>query len=87
MVLRFWGWCVADGLTHTDRTIGPLNTPEFDFTADQTGMFSLLPLAPAVIKALKTEHGIFLVEDGRINIAGLNEQTDVHFADCVAKVG
>lgn len=64
-----------------------LNTSDFDFIADQSGMFSLLPLAPAVIKALKTEHGIFLVEDGRINIAGLNEQTAVHFADCVAKVG
>lgn len=63
-----------------------LNTEVYDFVAGQTGMFSLLPLAPSAIETLKRDHGIFLVEDGRINIAGLNKHNVSHFAECVARV-
>ncbi len=38
---------------------------------DGRGMFALLPLSPAQILTLKTEHKVFMTGDGRINIAGI----------------
>lgn len=35
------------------------------------GMFALLPLTPKEIQRLRTEHQVFLGDDGRINIAGI----------------
>jgi aromatic-amino-acid transaminase len=44
----------------------------------QTGMFSLLPIAPDVVERLKTEHAIYAVPPGRINVAGLRaDQVDL----------
>ena len=39
-------------------------------TTDQ-GMFSILPLSSAQIDALRTDHGIYMAGNGRINLAGL----------------
>jgi len=38
----------------------------------QTGMFSLLPIAADVVERLKTDHAIYAVPPGRINVAGLS---------------
>ncbi|NIJ39507.1 aromatic-amino-acid transaminase [Sphingopyxis panaciterrae] len=46
----------------------------------QQGMFALLPLAPASVAALRDEHAIYMVGNGRINIAGLGEETIERFA-------
>ncbi len=46
-------------------------TLNVDRLLDQHGMFSLLPLAPEQIDELRTEYGVYLVRDGRINLAGL----------------
>lgn len=35
------------------------------------GMFSLLPLTPSQIDTLREQYGVYLVRDGRINLAGL----------------
>jgi aromatic-amino-acid transaminase len=44
----------------------------------QTGMFSLLPIAPEVVERLKTDHAIYAVPPGRINVAGLRvDQVDL----------
>ena len=43
----------------------------FDFIAGQRGMFSLLGLAPAAVRALSAEHHVYIAADSRINIAGL----------------
>lgn len=47
------------------------NSDQFDFLATQRGMFSRLPLNPKQVDWLCTEHGIYIIGDGRINIAGL----------------
>ncbi|MEM6463741.1 MAG: amino acid aminotransferase [Pseudomonadota bacterium] len=47
------------------------NSARFDFVAKQKGMFSRLGLTPEQIDILREEHGIYIVSDSRINIAGL----------------
>ena len=47
------------------------NSSRFDFIARQKGMFSRLGLGPDQIDTLRNEHGIYIVGDSRINIAGL----------------
>jgi len=47
------------------------NSDEFDFIAEQKGMFSRLPLNTEQIETLRNEHGIYIVGDGRFNVAGL----------------
>jgi len=47
------------------------NSDEFDFIAEQKGMFSRLPLNTEQIELLRNEHGIYIVGDGRFNVAGL----------------
>lgn len=51
--------------------------------ARQAGMFTLLPLPAGAATALRTEHGIYLMDSGRINIAGLREATLPRFADAI----
>jgi aspartate aminotransferase/aromatic-amino-acid transaminase len=46
----------------------------FQRLANEKGMFSLLPLAPEAIMALRQEHGIYMPSSGRANIAGLPEE-------------
>ncbi|WP_136661195.1 amino acid aminotransferase [Nitratireductor sp. XY-223] len=48
------------------------NSGRYDFIADQKGMFSRLGLATEQIDTLRNEHGIYIVGDSRINIAGLH---------------
>lgn len=55
--------------------------------ANQRGMFSLLPLAPATIKQLREEHAVYMAGSGRINIAGLNLDSAGAFARALAAVG
>jgi aromatic-amino-acid transaminase len=43
--------------------------------ARQHGMFSLLDLTNAQVDRLRQEHGIYMAPGGRINVAGLTEQT------------
>lgn len=38
----------------------------------QRGMFSMLPLTPAQVMALRTQHGVYMPDNGRINIAGVS---------------
>ena len=45
----------------------------FGFIAQHRGMFSRLGIAPELVQSLKTNHGIYMVGDSRINIAGLNQ--------------
>lgn len=47
------------------------NSDRFDYIAEQNGMFSRLPLTTTQIDALREQHAIYLVGDGRMNVAGL----------------
>ena len=50
-----------------------LQTDYFSFLNVQNGMFSLLPISEKGIMTLRIESGIYLMPDGRINIASLPE--------------
>lgn len=47
------------------------NSDRFDFIANHRGMFSRLGLGPDQVAALRADHGIYMVGDSRVNIAGL----------------
>jgi aspartate/tyrosine/aromatic aminotransferase len=49
-------------------------------------MFSRLGLTEAQVNVLREEHGIYMVGDSRINIAGLNARTVPILAAAIAKV-
>lgn len=49
----------------------------------QSGMFALLPIAPGVATALRVNDGIYMLDGGRINIAGLREETLPRFAAAI----
>ncbi|MGY6695356.1 MAG: amino acid aminotransferase [Roseinatronobacter sp.] len=44
----------------------------FGFVAGQQGMFSLLPLCAEEVEKLRAEAGIYMLGDGRVNMAGLD---------------
>jgi aspartate/tyrosine/aromatic aminotransferase len=62
------------------------NSDRFDFVAHHRGMFSRLGLTEAQVERLRAEHGIYMVSDSRINIAGLNAATVPVLAKAVAGV-
>ena len=62
------------------------NSDRFDFIARHRGMFSRLGLSPAAVATLRDRHGVYMVGDSRINIAGLNQQTVSILARAIAEV-
>ena len=62
------------------------NSDRFDFVATHRGMFSRLGLTEAQVNRLRAAHGIYMVGDSRINIAGLNARTVPVLAAAVAQV-
>jgi aspartate aminotransferase len=52
----------------------------FDFIGTQRGMFSLLGVSPQVVDRLRDRHHVFMLQDSRINLAGIMP----HNADYVA---
>jgi aromatic-amino-acid transaminase len=60
------------------------NSQAFDFIVRQTGMFSRLPLSEGQAQRLKDEHAVYVVPDGRMNIAGLNPENTAIFAKAYA---
>ena len=62
------------------------NSDRFDFVAHHRGMFSRLGLTEAQVIRLRGEHGIYMVGDSRINIAGLNARTVPILAAAIAQV-
>ena len=59
----------------------------FGFVAQHRGMFSRLGIAPEIVEGMKKSHGIYMVGDSRINIAGLNQQTVPILAEAIVKSG
>lgn len=58
----------------------------FDFLTAHRGMFSLMGLSAAQTALLRTDHGIYLVSDGRANLAGLHESQVPQVARAIAAV-
>ena len=59
----------------------------FGFIAQHRGMFSRLGATPEQVERLRAEHGIYMVGDSRLNIAGLNQTTVPILARAVLAVG
>lgn len=59
---------------------------DFSFIARQRGMFSFSGLAPEQVKALRGQHGVYIVGSGRINVAGMTEANMDHLCTAIADV-
>ena len=58
----------------------------FDFIARQQGMFSRLGLGHAEVARLRNDHAVYMVGDGRMNLAGLRHDSIPRLAEAVAGV-
>lgn len=48
-------------------------------------MFSRLGVDEAKVEAMRADHGVYMVSDSRMNIAGLNADTVPILAEAIAK--
>jgi aromatic-amino-acid transaminase len=63
------------------------NSDRFEFLAEHRGMFSRLGTTPDKVEKLRADHGIYMVGDSRMNIAGLNEKTIPVLAQAIIDAG
>ncbi len=63
------------------------NSDRFDFLAHHRGMFSQLGTTPEMVEKLRADHGIYMVSDSRMNIAGLNTDTVPILAKAIVAAG
>ncbi len=61
-------------------------TRDFGFIGRQHGLFSFLGVNAGQIRRLRDEFAVYLLDSGRINVAGLNEANAGRFAHAVATV-
>ncbi len=59
----------------------------FGFLAQHRGMFSRLGVGPDLVERLRADHGIYMIGDSRMNIAGLNAQTVPVLAQAIIEAG
>lgn len=59
---------------------------DFSFLIKQKGMFSYTGFSQATVEKLREEHGIYLINSGRMCLAGLNEQNVARVAEAFAAV-
>ena len=63
------------------------NSDRFDFLATHRGMFSRLGTTPDKVEKLRADHGIYMVGDSRMNIAGLNANSVPILAKAIIDAG
>ena len=63
------------------------NSDRFDFVAAHRGMFSRTGATPEQVLALREKHGVYMVGDSRMNVAGLNAVTVPLLAAAMVDVG
>lgn len=57
-----------------------------EFIARQNGMFSLLPVTPDQVLALRRRHGVYIADNGRANLCGVNEGNVGHLCEALADI-
>jgi aspartate/tyrosine/aromatic aminotransferase len=62
---------VRNTLTQKRELLGKYLPQDLQESTHGHGMFAMLPLSKNDIEKLRTEHKVFLTDDGRINIAGI----------------
>lgn len=70
----------------SDELASASGSNRFEFIRHQNGMFSFLGINPEQARRLRAESSIYLLDSGRINIAGLTSATAPHVARAVAEV-
>ncbi|MBI4083568.1 MAG: aspartate/tyrosine/aromatic aminotransferase [Candidatus Lambdaproteobacteria bacterium] len=59
---------------------------KLDFLLEQRGMFSFSGIPKEQVLRLRAEYGIYLMENGRINVAGLTRKSIPYFCQALAAV-
>jgi aspartate/tyrosine/aromatic aminotransferase len=59
---------------------------DFAALARQNGMFSMLPVTPAEVACLRSEHHVHLLASGRINVAALSDASIARTAHAIGAV-
>lgn len=59
---------------------------DFDFLLQQNGMFSFSGLKPAEVERLRDEHAVYMIGNGRINVAGITTNNVGRLCEAIAKV-
>ena len=59
---------------------------DFSFIQQQRGMFSFSGLTKDQVHALRDEHAIYIVDSGRINVAGITESNVDRLTEAIAQV-
>ena len=59
---------------------------DWSFITQQTGMFSFSGLKPEQVDALRDKFAIYIVRDGRINVAGMSSETMDRLCDAIVSV-
>ncbi len=73
---------------HLARELRRLSgSDRFGFLARHRGMFSRLGATPEQVETLRRDHGIYMIGDSRMNIAGLNRQTVPVLAEAIIRAG
>ncbi|TVQ56504.1 MAG: aspartate/tyrosine/aromatic aminotransferase [Rhodobacteraceae bacterium] len=64
-----------------------LNDDRFDFLLSHKGMFSRIGATPEQVERLREDHGVYMVGDGRINVAGLNKAGVARLIEALVAAG
>jgi len=72
--------------TRTALAAERVNSIPMHLIAAQKGMFSTLPLDGAQVKTLREQHGIYMTDSARINVAGLRESDIPRFVEALRAV-
>jgi len=63
-----------------------IGSDRFGFLASHRGMFSKLGISSDLVEKMRTDFGVYMVGDSRINIAGLNLETVPLLANAIAQI-
>ncbi|UTF59807.1 amino acid aminotransferase [Gilvimarinus sp. DA14] len=59
---------------------------DFSFIAREAGMFSFLGLSVDQVQTLKSQYSVYMTDNSRINVAGINSNNLNYLADAIIKV-
>ena len=59
---------------------------DFRHLADQRGMFSFSGIAKEEVLRLRAEYGIYLIDNGRLNVAGMTRGNMEYLCGAIAEV-
>lgn len=71
---------LADALQHR------IQTDRFEAIRHQKGMFSCINVNPEQVQCLREKHAVYMLSNGRINVAGLKEHQVSNFAQMLSEL-